>query len=83
MIDSFILKLTQMLKRLMTHTKTDSQSVSRYGVAIKPLDMRRCPCGETRMQGYVETTGEWICWAGHIITHDGKIAEYPADIFIA
>lgn len=43
-----------------------------------------CPkCGETRMQGIIVSTGEYICWQGHIITKEGKIAEYPADIFVA
>ena len=42
-----------------------------------------CPCGETRMQGTIISTGEHICWQGHIITKNGEIAEHPADVFVA
>ena len=42
-----------------------------------------CPCGEKRMQGIIVETDEWICWQGHIITKQGTISEFPANIFAA
>lgn len=42
-----------------------------------------CPCGEKRMQGIIVDTDEWICWQGHIITKQGTISEFPANIFVA
>ena len=66
-----------------TDIETNNEATPRHGVAFEPLVRRRCPCGETRMQGRIVSTGEWICWKGHIITEDGKIAEFPADVFAA
>lgn len=47
------------------------------------FEVPTCPCGEKRMQGIIVETNEWICWQGHIITKQGTMSEFPANIFAA
>ena len=68
---------------ILLNPEIDEGTVADNFTDPNKLVVPTCPCGEKRMQGIIVDTDEWICWQGHIITKQGTISEFPANVFVA